>query len=322
MKLSIIIPIYNTEKYVEKCILSCLNQDIQLSDYEIICINDGSKDNSLKIVEEIASKHENIHVYSQTNKGLSAARNIGMKHARGDYYMFLDSDDWIEDKCLGKLSQKLKTEKPDCLVICAANVINGIPKRRNSYLNETPISGKELLKKGVEPCAPFAIWNASFLKNNNLEFYEGIFHEDSEFTPRAYYFANKVSFTNDIIYYVYQNPNSITRSINPKKSFDLINVVCKSLNNFAKQVEPTYRYLFYNLEGLYLNNSIFNIMLSEKKFQEELNESIISAKQTWKDMLHSTILKYRVEAFLFYCFPKHPIYIYFFLHRFKFKDKL
>ena len=138
--------------------------------------------------------------------------------------MFVDSDDWIAENCLSILTEKLKNEKPDALAICAANVINGQAHRRMSYLDETPIAGRDLLKKGVSPCAPFAIWSAKFFKKNNLSFFVGILHEDSELTPRAYYLAKKVSFTNELIYYVRQNPNSITRTPNPKRSFDLVNV--------------------------------------------------------------------------------------------------
>ncbi len=309
MIISIIIPVYNVEQFVEKCVLSCLKQDIKASDYEIICVNDGSKDNSLSIVEGIASRYKNVKVVSQLNRGLSAARNTGMRYAQGDYYMFVDSDDWIEENCLGKLVHKLNEEEPDCLTICAANVINGVPIRRISYLDENPISGKELMRRGVEPCAPFSLWNGSFLKKNNLNFYEGIFHEDSEFTPRAYYYASKVSFTNDIIYYVYQNPNSITRSVNPQKSFDLVNVVCKNLSNFVSEVDPDDRYVFHNLVSLYLNNAMANILQSDMDKQMELNDVIRSNKGLWKNLRSSTILKYKVEGWLFRMFG-NPLRIY------------
>ena len=117
MLLSIIVPIYNVEKYVEKCIRSCEAQDISKEDYEIVVINDGSPDNSLKIVERIADEFPNIKIISQPNKGLSAARNTGMRNASGDYYMFVDSDEWIAEKWLGKICSKLRTEQPDALAI-------------------------------------------------------------------------------------------------------------------------------------------------------------------------------------------------------------
>lgn len=312
MLLSIIIPIYNVEKYVEKCIRSCEAQDISREDYEIVVINDGSPDNSLKIVERIADEYPNIKIISQPNKGLSAARNTGMRNASGDYYMFVDSDDWIAEKCLGKICSKLKIEQPDALAICAANVKgDGMIERRQAYADVTPMSGYELLKKGVSPCAPFAIWSAKFFKKYELSFFEGIFHEDSEFTPRAYYLADKVSFVNDIIYYVFQNPNSITRTPNPKRAFDLVNVVCTHLSKFCKSiVRKEHRPVFYNLIALYLNNALAYICMADKRQQKLLDDAIFLNEHLILDMQNASSIKYRLEVFLFRVFPKHYVRIY------------
>lgn len=310
MIFSIIIPVYNVEKYVEKCIRSCENQDILKEDYEVIVVNDGSPDGSLAIVERLAKEYSNLKVISQENGGLSSARNTGMRNASGNYYMFVDSDDWIDVNCLGKLSAKLNAENPDALAICAANVINGMPKRRQSYPDDTPIAGRDLLRKRVSPCAPFSIWKSSFLKENNLEFFEGIFHEDSEFTPRAYYMAKKVSFINDIIYYVYQNPTSITRSVNPKKAFDLVEVVCAHLSSFAKCVEDNYKVVFYDMVGQYLNNGMAAIQGADDSTKAKLNAEIVKRAYLWNDVHRSGVIKYRLEAFLVRIFKKHPLKVY------------
>lgn len=95
---------YNVEKFLAKCILSCENQDISKNEYEIICVNDGSPDNSFQIAETLALQYPNIKVISQPNRGLSAARNTGICCAQGDYIFFVDSDDWIEEKILKKIS--------------------------------------------------------------------------------------------------------------------------------------------------------------------------------------------------------------------------
>lgn len=310
MILSIIIPVYNVEAYVEKSIRSCETQDIPKSDYEIVVINDGSKDNSLDVVDRVAEEFTNIRVFSQPNAGLSAARNKGMHEAKGDYYMFVDSDDWIAENCLGMLVAKLRNERPDALAICAANVVNGENLRRQSYPDETPIPGRDLLVRGVSPCAPFSIWSADFFKKYNLTFFEGIFHEDSELTPRAYYFAEKVSFTNEIIYYVRQNPNSITRSVNPKKSFDLVNVVCTHLAHFATFVDARYRYIFHDMVSMYLNNALFNIVHADKENLRKLNEAIYRNRFLFENLRHSTSFKYRLEAILFNLFPRHTVQVY------------
>lgn len=98
VKLSIIIPVYNVELYIEKCLQSCLSQDIPYDEYEIIVVNDGSPDGSLAIAESIAKTTTNMTIISQKNGGLSAARNTGMSVAKGEYIWFVDSDDWIETK--------------------------------------------------------------------------------------------------------------------------------------------------------------------------------------------------------------------------------
>lgn len=310
MILSIIIPVYNVEPFVEKCIRSCEAQDVSKDDYEIVVVNDGSKDNSLDVVNRVANEFENIRVLSQPNAGLSAARNTAMREAKGEYYMFVDSDDWIAENCLAKLIGKLRKERPDALAICAANVINGENKRRQSYPDETPIPGRDLLVKGVSPCAPFSIWSADFFRKYNLTFFEGIFHEDSEFTPRAYYLAKKVSFTNELIYYVRQNPNSITRTPNPKRSFDLVNVVCNNLAKFEELVEPNYKYIFNNNVAMYLNNALAYICSSDKKIQSELNNTIYNNRHLFKNLMKSTQLKYRIEACVFFMLPKNCVQVY------------
>ena len=310
--LSIIIPVYNVELFVEKCIRSCETQDINKDEYEIIVVNDGSTDNSLNIVNDLARRFPNIRVFSQSNAGLSAARNKGIQNALGDYIMFVDSDDWIAEKCLGKICSKLKIEQPDALAICAANVKgDGMIERRQAYADVTPMSGYELLKKGVSPCAPFAIWSAKFFKKYELSFFEGIFHEDSEFTPRAYYLADKVSFVNDIIYYVFQNPNSITRTPNPKRAFDLVNVVCTHLSKFCKSiVRKEHRPVFYNLIALYLNNALAYICMADKRQQKLLDDAIFLSEHLILDMQNASSIKYRLEVFLFRVFPKHYVRIY------------
>lgn len=114
-KLSLVIPMYNVELYIERCLNSCINQNLSPNEYEIIVINDGSKDNSLSIVEKIVQKYTNIHVISQINGGLSSARNTGLKNARGKYIWFIDSDDWIEPNVLKTLYDAASQNDVDIL---------------------------------------------------------------------------------------------------------------------------------------------------------------------------------------------------------------
>ena len=106
IQLSIVIPIYNVEKYLYTCLLSIMTQDIPLTDYEVILINDGSSDGSLVIAERFAAQYSNIRLISQENRGLSGARNRGIEEAQGEYIWFIDSDDYIEIDCISVLDRK------------------------------------------------------------------------------------------------------------------------------------------------------------------------------------------------------------------------
>ncbi len=105
--LSIIIPVYNAEKYLAECLDSCLNQDIPAEDYEIICVNDGSTDGSAEILERYAREHSNVRFITQPNGGVSVARNTGIDAARGEYIWFVDADDLIQRNCLAGLRRRL-----------------------------------------------------------------------------------------------------------------------------------------------------------------------------------------------------------------------
>src|SRR5690606_27089299 len=111
--LSIVIPVYNVSEYVEKCIRSCYNQAVNQSCYEIIVINDGSKDDSLAICERLQEEFTDLKIITQNNKGLSGARNTGIANAHGKYIWFVDSDDWIEDNCLIEIFELIKSYDVD-----------------------------------------------------------------------------------------------------------------------------------------------------------------------------------------------------------------
>lgn len=322
IKISLIIPVYNVEKYLEKCLNSCVEQDIPIESYEIIVINDGTKDNSLSIIKRFKEKFQNIKIYSQENQGLSAARNKGLSLAKGEYVWFIDSDDWIENNCLKKVITKCFEEKLDALAIRSANIINGKPVSKPKFTNSSLLPGKDaMLNVGFNVCVPFTIYRRKFLEDNSLFFYIGIFHEDCEFSPRAYYLAEKVSTLNDLLYFVNYNPTSITRTVNPKKSSDLIKV-CISLSEFSKSILSKYKYKYDNLISMYLNNSLYNSFNMDKNDKKELNMNIYENKYLFKHLTNSRVLKYKIEGFLFKLFPKKTVQIYKFLQHFNKKQSV
>ncbi|MBQ7709263.1 MAG: glycosyltransferase, partial [Bacteroidales bacterium] len=135
-RISIIVPMYNVESYMEECLKSLWNQDLREDEYEVIIVNDGSTDKSLDIAQEICANHPNAQIISQENKGLSMARNAGLAQAQGDSIWFVDADDWIAPGCLKSICRQM--EDLDILAI-AANNISEAGTTLFSYPETSPI---------------------------------------------------------------------------------------------------------------------------------------------------------------------------------------
>lgn len=305
MLLSIIIPVYNVEKYIFYTMDSCINQNISADDYEIIVVNDGTQDDSMSIVERCRRITTNTLIINQENKGLSAARNVGLKQARGKYVWFIDSDDWIETNCLQELAQYMQSDI-DMIIIGGVNVDNDtkkIVKHRNLFPNKHQqiLSGKEAWRTGVRQisAAVFAIYRRDFLILNNLSFIEGIYHEDNDFCPKASYLAEKIQVHSRIIYNVRLTPNSITRTEKPKRSYDLI-TVSHSLFDFCDTVkEKDIKRLFFALIAKDINDSFYHINKCMKEDQKQFSSFLRNDVNTiWKSLLLSLKIKYVIEWIL------------------------
>lgn len=314
MKISLIIPIYNVEQYVERCILSCSNQNIDISEYEIIVIDDGSPDNSIDIVERLARKNINIKIFSQKNQGLSQARNKGLEIAKGEYVWFIDSDDWIEENCILELYNICHEFNLDVLLFDAIDFDGNIFKIRNTITQNVcdVIEGKQYLNSNniIFPVC-FKVFKREFLIENSIYFLKNIFHEDNEFTPRMFYFANRVMCIDKPLYYVFHNPNSITRSVNPQKAYDLIEIAV-SYVNFIDQnkVDKKIRVLFINLIGLALNSSLANMILFDKEKRFVFYNILNKNKGLFQFMKQSNKIKYKIEAYTYIYFPNLFLNLY------------
>lgn len=215
-KVSIIIPIYNVDLYLDKCLYSVVNQTYK--DIEIILVNDGSTDRSLEIAEGFAQKDERIVLYSQVNGGLSAARNTGMRLASGDYILFLDSDDWLSLDAVKWMYERILQDKAD--VLCCRsqfeNLIRG--KIAPSRLKTLDIlSGHNILKDALltlnfHTSAWAKMYKRNFLLENQLSFKDGIVNEDTLFSIQTACIATKVSFINNICFHILEREGSISRS--------------------------------------------------------------------------------------------------------------
>ncbi len=302
MKLSIIIPAYNVEHYIEKCLNSCIKQDIPEGDYEIIVVNDGSPDDSLAIANRIAAKVKNIKVISQENGGLSVARNTGLSIAQGEYVWFVDSDDWIEENCLAALTKYMNGVDVIHIghnLVYSSRIVANTPRE----LKE----GEDIIKRGFLRPAPFYIMRRQFLKDNNLTFKEGIYHEDTEFTPRMLYLSSSLKIYQHNLYHYLQRENSITTTVNPKRGFDLL-IVAESLYKFRKDV-VTEEYLpyFNNLVSRCINASLDVISKSNNEEKRKWSNEIKKHSHLLKAMLGSNKLRYKIQGLIFLAVPANWI---------------
>lgn len=306
--ISIVIPIYGVEKYIEKCLMSCIRQDVEIGkDYEIICINDGTKDKSALIARCIASQYEGIRVIDQVNGGLSVARNTGLNHASGEYVWFVDSDDYIEMNCLKEVVDVCKKTNADIVSIQRKFVYED---GRTPELQ--PMTKILSVQKGVDvlvdgsypPMAQLSIYRREFLLENNLRFYPGIYHEDSEFTPRALYFADRVVSYDKYVYNYLQRANgSITSNYKLKNGLDAL-LVCNNLYNFSQDLDERIlhafadrisRILFTHIYGLrYLSNEDKVAMITELKKNKHLFK-FIQKGESLKSKVAGKILSINVE---------------------------
>jgi len=203
MLLSVIVPLYNSEPYIRKCLDSLLHQDIPHSQYEIICVNDESPDNSYQLVqEEYTSKYENIHLFSQKNQGTSGARNTGIKKSHGKYLAFIDPDDYVQENVFGQLIQRMDCDNLDILRFAYTMVdeqYKVLPMPKNvipvSSFSDKVDDGKSFLCNELGySCFCWAyFYKASLIKDKQLYFSPGVYLDDTDWLPFVLYHAKRVS---------------------------------------------------------------------------------------------------------------------------------
>jgi glycosyltransferase involved in cell wall biosynthesis len=255
MRFSIVIPVYNVESYLKQCLDSVLGQSFQ--NFEMICINDGSTDNSKLILDEYSQKDNRIKVISQQNKGLSAARNRGIEEATGDYIFFLDSDDWIEPNSLKILAEN--TEEQDLICFNGRRYFeDGTQEEPDKGITEKVLTGWEyynkyalVARKFHFVCTVLRIYKREFLLNHNLFFKEGIYHEDNLFTPIVCYYAKSVKVLPDILYVYRIRNGSITNSIIQQRIFDIVKVANELSVFFMTKHGINKHFIYREISGEY-----------------------------------------------------------------------
>lgn len=223
IKLSFVAPVYNVEHYLRKCVDSLLAQDYE--DYEIILVDDGSTDNSLKICKAYASRYDNIYIIHQRNSGVGAARNAGIKAARGKYICFVDSDDYWEQNVLGGLMEQIERDNLDVLRFKYQNVNEQYkvfrPYKTDPYCeddySETLTDGVTFLntRLGTACYAVMFIVRRELLLN--CRFVPNVYFEDADWTPRMMIEAKRIASTDTIVYNYLVRKGSITKAIERSK---------------------------------------------------------------------------------------------------------
>lgn len=300
MRVSIIIPMYRVEKYIEKCIKSCISQNnITLGDdYEIICVDDGSPDKSASIAESFEKRYNGLRVVHQENQGLSGARNTGMSFAQGEYVWFVDSDDWIEPDALKNIFPYLK-DSLDLLEIQYQNVYeDGRIENGDSGCGiYNVVSGRSAtLCGGVHTPAQFSIFRTEFLKNKNLLFERGIFHEDVDFKVRALLLAEKVTSTPAVCYdYLQRTSGSITSTFKLKNGTDMLYVL-KRHYNFVQSYDNEIKKAVYRKISMWMNSVLLGIHQLKGEEYDILFNKLKNSKDLYYAMRHSNNLKYILEG--------------------------
>lgn len=288
MRLSIIVPVYNVEPYLEKCLDSLLDQNIDKSQYEILVLNDGSTDKSLEIVHKYADKYSNIQEFSHPNKGLSGTRNVGLKNATGDYVWFVDSDDWIEKDCLKGIIEKLK-DNPEVLSF-SGMIPEGNRIGKADFYDERVKDLEDLFYYGMTDPVQFYIYNRQFLISNNFYFKEGIKHEDTLFTPITLYNVQKLAFYRGAVYHLLCRPGSITTVTDIKRIVDLADNI-RILYDFSKKIkEPKIKLGFKN-KMAHRITEMLNYGIANGKKGEELVRQIMNEHPEYWSIMKTAIDK-------------------------------
>ena len=292
VKVSVIIPVYNVEIFLEECLDSVVNQT--LKDIEIICVNDGSTDNSLSILESYAKKDNRIKIINQENQGVSVSRNNGLKISAGKYICFLDSDDYLE---VNTLMESFNISEQYSLDICLFKLINFDDITKKQFTEEyydMPFL-KELVGNNVFNCHDIGetlfrisvtVHSKLFKRDliSTMRFPEGLIFEDNAFFTEAIFKAERVFFLDKYLYHRRLRAGSVTNS-NNERFMDWIEI-------YNLLIEITKDYGFYDdyKKVLYykaISNSYVKFKEIDEKYKEaffkKLKEDYIQKHKEWKN---------------------------------------
>mgnify|MGYP004465252611 CR=1 FL=1 len=294
MKNSVIIPVYNTEKYLEQCVSSVLEQP-EAEEIEIILIDDGSTDGSGNICDNFEKNDKRVIVIHQTNRGQAAARNAGLKIAKGQYVFFLDSDDFWTPNTYPEIVKQLKMRKPDLMLFSMMSYYDGRKEEVFFDCKKEINIGKDdsaqlVLKKYLERDYSFGwcpVWYAvknEMIQTHGIKYPEGYLSEDVYFSFLLWEYASKVDATETFLYnYRRDNINSTTHKATFKFSNDLLQMIKRNLAIAKEQIsDPELLGLVkLNLQTL-VNVVLFWYTSYTQEEQKRLKETIFEIKEIYR----------------------------------------
>lgn len=313
--ISVIVPVYNVEQYINECINSIIDQNYK--NLEIILVDDGSTDNSGKICDEYALKDLRIKVYHKKNGGLSDARNYGLQFTTGDYILFIDSDDFLDLNMINVLVENAIVNEVD-ISICGFSKyygFNNIVRCQSTLLN---IKIEDLRR--IEYLYDFThygvgVWNKLFKKElfQSIIFPIGKFSEDYFVMYKVFYEAKSVFYTSQALYFYRQRKNSITKS--KKTKFDILEAL-EQYVEFAKNIEPTL--LNSAIHALVFSQlGVYNTILNNNDALDKKNELRKKIRANYRTAYSYEDSKNRkIQLFLFEHFNLlYPIFYKLYMRR-------
>lgn len=234
-KISVIVPVYNVEKYLDRCVQSILNQSF--TDFELLLVDDGSSDSSGAICDQYAVKDERIRAFHKENGGVSSARNMGLDYARGEWIAFVDSDDWVEPLMYEKMYHKAVKEHAD-VCVCDFHMISD--SKKYYYASSVWTADKKASMQAYLKSVWTVIWNLlarkELCRKNNLQFpLDIVYCEDFCFAVRLMYEAEKIVNIHEAFYNYYQHPSSVMHSLNEKAGLDEQNMYLDTIEWFKQE---------------------------------------------------------------------------------------
>lgn len=322
IELSIIVPVYNVEKYVHACLESIFKQGLDDASFEVIIVNDGSTDRSMEMIEYIISQHRNITVINQDNKGLSIARNNGIANAKGKYILMPDSDDLLIENSLKPLLEIALESQADLIVADFKSMTDNEIEQTNTSLlqlemfNYREKTGEELFLEDLNPYHCYVwrtLYRNDFLKENNMSFVPGIYIQDVPFTHECYLKAKKCIRTYWLLNIYRKGHESATFSFNIKKTKDFCTAVAKTwelthLDGISSRAQNKLR------EDIYTSFSMIIWIIIHKIDKESDRIEIIDfLKRQAPDLWFRNGVKQELESYMYRYVPHlliHLRYIY------------